>query len=98
MAEYIVIFLIIIFFTFFQVLFLEKIKVLFLKKGIGIDENEIGDAWGVVLLNFKNKKSFFSQIMIFLLEILINFVWFAFNFSLLFLVFYFFHKIYTNLV
>lgn len=96
MSDIIITILVLLVFFAIHFTLLDKITEFFNKRNIGLEEGTIGSAWGFILLK-SSKKGIVSNFYFIFLTVVINFIWYTFNFSLFFFLIYFFSKIYQRL-
>jgi len=97
MLEYVFIFLAFLIFIIIYYLLLDKIKMIFKKLNITVWGFEHEYIFGILLLRLERKKNLLNSLLFFLIEIIVNLIWYSINIIIFWGIFYFLSQIYQRL-
>lgn len=97
MLEYVFIFLALIIYIIIYYLLLDTIKRIFKKINITVWGSDHEYIFGILLLKSEKKKNLLTSLLFFLMEILVNLIWYSINIIIFLGIFYFLSQIYQIL-
>lgn len=97
MLECVFIFLALIIYIIIYYLLLDTIKIIFKKINIIVWGSDHEYIFGILLLKSEKKKNLLTSLLFFLMEILVNLIWYSINIIIFLVIFYFLSQIYQIL-